>query len=122
MKLRITMSGITAEAAFYDTPTANAICAILPIIAKVNRWGDEVYFDIPLKLARAMDARDVLDPGELGYWPQGNAFCVFWGPTPSSTGNECRAYSPVNVFGKLVGDSAIFSSVRGGETVTVEAA
>ena len=118
--IRISTGGVTATAGLHDDATADAIWAQLPMTARGNRWGDEIYFEIAVHLPQADDARDVLEAGELGYWPMGNAFCIFWGPTPASQGDEIRAYSPVNVFGKLEGDPLAFESVAGGAELKIE--
>ena len=110
-KILITAGDTAGTAILHDNPTAGAIWAALPFAGQANRWGDEIYFDIPVDLPAADDARDVLQPGELGYWPDGNAFCIFWGPTPASHGDEPRAYSPVNVFGCMEGDPGAFAQV-----------
>ncbi len=99
--------------------TAKAIWDALPIRGKANRWGDEIYFGIPVEVEEE-DSQQVVEIGELGYWPPGNAFCIFFGKTPVSMEDEPRAYSPVNVFGKVVGDSSIFRNVRSGEEITIE--
>ena len=102
MKIQITSSQIIVEAELYDTPTGKAIADILPINGTVNRWGGEIYFTIPVSMGLEDGSRDILEPGELGYWPTGKAFCIFFGATPASQGDECRAASAVNVFGKVV--------------------
>ena len=119
-KIRISSGGATAVATLDENATADAIWEALPISARGNRWGEEIYFEIPVQLPQAEDARDVLDAGELGYWPVGHAFCIFWGPTPASRASEIRAYSPVNVFGKLEGDPRAFDNVPGGTAIEVE--
>jgi hypothetical protein len=119
-KIEIRSGSVTAVATLHANPTADAIWAALPISARVNRWGEEIYFEIPVQLAQAEDARDVLDAGELGYWPVGHAVCIFWGPTPASRAGEIRAYSPVNVFGQLEGDPRAFDSVSGGAEIEIE--
>lgn len=119
-KIRIGAGGASATAALYDNETAEAIWGALPLVGQANRWGDEIYFEIPVSLPRAGDARAEVEPGELGYWPVGRAFCIFWGPTPASQGDEPRAYSPVNVFGRLEGDPAVFDGVAGGVQVRIE--
>lgn len=111
---------VNAQATLYDNPTAEAIWAALPFTARGNRWGGEIYFEIPVRLPQAADARDLLEAGELGYWPVGHAFCIFWGPTPASRGDEIRAYSPVNVFGRLVEDPNVFDQTPDGVQVIVE--
>lgn len=99
--------------------TAKAIWEALPITGKANRWGDEIYFGIPVEIEEET-SQQVVEIGELGYWPPGNAFCIFFGKTPVSVEDEPRAYSPVNVFGKVVGDSNIFKNVRSGEEISIE--
>jgi hypothetical protein len=118
-KIEIRSGTVTAIAALHDNTTADAIWAALPISARVNLWGEEIYFEIPVQLAQAEGARDVLDAGELGYWPVGHAFCIFWGPTPASRASEIRAYSPVNVFGQLEGDPRALDSVSDGAAIEI---
>ena len=101
--------------------TAAAIWDALPLDIPGETWGDEIYFGIPVK-AKAEDAREVVDLGDLAYWPPGSAFCIFFGPTPSSRGDEIRPASPVNVFGRVLGDATVFKSVRSGTKVRVERA
>ena len=119
-KIRISSGGVTAIATLHDNATADAIWAALPIAARGNRWGEEIYFEIPVRLVQAEDARDVLEAGELGYWPVGHAFCIFWGATPASRSGEIRAYSPVNVFGQLEGNPRAFDAVPGGAGIEIE--
>ena len=119
-KIKIGSGGVTAFATLHDNTTADAVWAALPIAARGNRWGEEIYFEIPVRLSQAEDARDVLEAGELGYWPVGHAFCIFWGPTPASRSGEIRAYSPVNVFGQLEGDPRAFDGVPGGAEIEIE--
>jgi hypothetical protein len=119
-KIEIIIGDVSAIAVLADNSTAEAIWGALPLAGHANRWGDEVYFEIPVQLSQADDARALIEEGELGYWPVGHAFCIFWGPTPASEGKEPRAYSPVNVFGRLEGDAAVFDEVRGGAAVRVE--
>jgi uncharacterized protein len=120
-KIRITVGKITADAVLNDSTTAAAIWDALPLSVAGQTWGDEIYFDIPVK-AKPEKAREVVEMGDLGYWPPGSAFCIFYGPTPASRGNEIRPASPVNVFGRLLGDATVFKPVRSGATVRVERA
>src|SRR5262247_1259861 len=99
--------------------TARAIWDALPIEAAAQTWGDEIYFRIPVALPED-DAREVVARGDLGYWPPGQAFCIFFGPTPASRGEEIRPASAVNVFGRVVGDATVFKRVRSGTRVTLE--
>ena len=117
--IRITAGSVSAEARLNDSKTAGVIWDALPIEAKGQTWGDEIYFDIGLT-APAEQAREVVDVGDLAYWPPGQAFCIFFGKTPASRGDECRAASPVNVVGKIVGDARGFTKVRSGARVTIE--
>jgi hypothetical protein len=121
-RIKIEAGNVTAVATLDDSATADAIWEALPITARGNRWGDEIYFGIPVQVAPADDARDVVEAGELGYWPPGSAFCIFWGPTPASQGEEIRAASPVNVFGRLEGDPKAFGAVAGGAKIKIEKA
>jgi hypothetical protein len=86
-----------------DTATALAVMEALPIEARANRWGGEIYFSIPVEAGLETGAREVVEPGELGYWPPGSAFCIFFGRTPASEGDEIRAASPVNILGHIEG-------------------
>src|SRR5262245_10135392 len=117
--IRITAGSVAASARLNDSQTARAIWDALPIEARGETWGDEIYFGIGLTAA-AEAPREVVDVGDLAYWPPGRAFCIFFGPTPVSRGNECRAASPVNVVGKIVGDARVFRKVTAGTRVTIE--
>ena len=118
-KINITVGNLSVEAKLLDTPTARKILEALPLESTVNVWGDEIYFDVPVSLEPEPDARAEVEVGDLAYWPTGPAFCIFFGPTPVSVGNEPRAYSPVNVFGKVVGDSKQFKSITGNASIRV---
>ena len=121
--IRITAGSVAVEAGLNDSATARLVWEALPIEAKGETWGDEIYFGIPVKADLEQDAREVVQFGDLGYWPLGHAFCIFFGPTPSSrTPNEIRPYSPVNVVGKVVGDPTAFKKVRSGTKVRLERA
>ena len=104
-----------------DSKSAQAIFAALPIEATANTWGEEIYFAIPVRL-EAENPREVVEPGALGYWPKGNAFCIFFGPTPASRGEEIRPASPVNPIGKVLGDLEPLKKVRAGDKVRIERA
>jgi hypothetical protein len=101
--------------------TAEAVWEALPIEARANTWGDEIYFGIPVKVDPE-NPREVVGLGDLAYWPPGNAFCIFFGKTPASRGDEIRPASAVNVFGKVEGDPKVFKKVRSGDTVRIERA
>ena len=117
--ISITAGGVTMEASLDGSATADAVWDALPITSRVSLWGDEMYFAIPVQAVEATDARATVNIGDVGYWPPGNAFCVFWGPTPMSRGNEIRPASPVNVFGSVIGDARLFGRVPSGSRVEV---
>ncbi len=118
-RLKIGAGGVTAFAELNDSRTADAIWKALPIDARASTWGDEIYFSIPVECAPE-SPREVVEMGDLGYWPPGSAFCIFFGPTPASRGDEVRPASPVNVVGRLRGDAKVFKAVRAGTKVTIE--
>lgn len=121
MNIQITSGDMTLKAELYDTPTGQAIAEALPIEGTVNRWGSEIYFTIPVSAELDVASRDILEPGELGYWPTGNAFCIFFGATPVSQGDECRAASAVNVFGRMVDNLDQLDNIKQGTKIKVEA-
>lgn len=102
-----------------DTRTAQAVWEALPVKSRVNTWGDEIYFSIPLDL-ELEDGRELVNRGDLGYWPTGNAFCIFFGSTPASRGDEIRPASAVTVFGKVIGNTDILKQVTSGSDIVVE--
>jgi len=112
---------VSAEAQLNESKTASAIWDALPIDATGETWGDEIYFDIGLAVGPE-SPRDVVEVGDLGYWPPGYAFCVFFGPTPLSRGAEIRPASPVNLVGRVVGDAKVFKRVSAGTRVTLRRA
>ena len=117
-KIRIKVGVIKAAAELNDTRTAQAIWETLPIKGRVNLWGDEIYFSIPLSLELEL-GQELVSMGDLGYWPQGNAFCIFFGPTLISQGDEIRPASPVTVFGKVISDPTIFRKAAAGMEITI---
>jgi hypothetical protein len=119
-RITITAGSVSMQAELNDSTTAKKINESLPITGRANTWGDEIYFEIPVQAEQAADARADVEVGELGYWPVGRAFCIFFGPTPASTGEQPRAASPVNVVGRVSGDAAAFRQVPAGATVTLE--
>ena len=119
--IRIRAGDVEALAELSDTATARAIGQALPLEASANTWGDEIYFSIPVRCADE-EPKEVVELGDLGYWRPGSAFCIFFGRTPASRGNEIRPASAVNVFGRVKGDPTVFKSVADGARVVVEAA
>ena len=120
-KITITSGSVRAEAELNDQPTAQAVWNALPITARASTWGDEVYFAIPVEADLEPDARAEVVVGELGYWPSGNAFCIFFGPTPASGGDTPVAASPVTILGRVLDDATVFRAVRSGDPVRIEA-
>ena len=110
---------IEIAAELNDSGTAQAIWDVLPIKARGNRWGDEIYFSIPVERDEE-NAQAVVAVGDLAYWPTGNAFCLFFGPTPMSSGAEPVPASPCNVFGKIIGDATILKQVPSGAEIIIE--
>lgn len=124
MRVRISSPScgeVFAEFTDENPKTAQAIWDALPLEARANTWGDEIYFSIPVE-AEAENPKEVVGMGDLGYWPPGSAFCIFFGPTPMSRGEEIRPASPVNVFGRVEGDPKVFKSVASGDLVRIERA
>ena len=121
-RIIIRSGSVLAEAELNETETAKRIYEALPIRSTANRWGDEVYFTIPVKCPPE-NQHEVVNFGDLGYWVPGSGFCIFFGPTPASRSpDEIRPASPVNLFGKIVGDPTVFRSVQDGDEITVEQA
>ena len=118
--IRITAGPVQLAAALNDSQTAQAVWNALPITASANTWGDEIYFGTPVD-AGLEQGQETVDLGDLGYWPPGRAFCIFFGSTPASRGNEIRPASAVTVIGRVTGDAALFRQVRAGTSVTIEA-
>ncbi len=118
--ITITAGQVSLSAELNDNPTARQIWAALPLEGGANVWGDEIYFEIPVIAGQEPDARAEMAVGELAYWPAGHAFCIFFGPTPVSTGEQPQAYSPVNILGRVLGDATQFRAVAGGTPVRLE--
>ena len=118
-RIIIEVENISLKAELLDTPTGRKIAEALPLEGSANVWGDEIYFDIPLTIEQASDARQDVEVGDLAYWPAGPAFCIFFGPTPVSTGVQPRAYSPVNVFGRVLDNPQLLKSVSQGADIII---
>lgn len=112
-KIRIEIGDLTMDAELNDTPTAMKISEILPFENTFNTWGEEIYFSIPVKSDLDPDAKEVVEPGDLGYWPTGQAFCIFFGPTPISSQGRIMPASAVNIIGKVTGNPDDFKTVMG---------
>jgi hypothetical protein len=119
-KIRILVGELKIEAELNEAKTAQLIWEALPIEARTNLWGKEIYFTIPVKTGLEVGSREVVSAGELGYWPTGHAFCIFFGPTPASEGDEIRAASAVNIIGKVLSDPKVFLNVKDGAKITLE--
>jgi uncharacterized protein len=122
MRIRFDFGSLALEAELADTPTAKAIAAALPIEAAALTWGEEVYFEIPVRVAREKDARAVVTPGEIAYWPEGHAIAIGFGRTPISQGDETRLASPCNIWARALGDVKALAKVHGGAKIKVTTA
>jgi hypothetical protein len=120
-RIRFDFGSVTLDAELLDTPTAKAIAAALPIEGRALTWGEEVYFDIPVEVAREKDAKAVVTPGEIAYWPDGHAIAIGFGRTPISKGGECRLASPCNIWAKALSDVKALKAVRAGAKIEVKA-
>jgi hypothetical protein len=120
--IRIVWPAASVTADLRPGPAADRLLAILPCESRINTWGEEIYFNLPLRLAPEPDAQQVVDPGTVCFWVDGSALALPWGRTPASRGDECRLVSPCNVLGRLRGDPALLGSARDGDTVRIEAA
>jgi len=120
IKIKVGEFELIAE--LFDTSTTEQLSSCFPLAGEVSCWGEEIYFNIPFKIPLDYDARQQVEPGELAYWPNGPAFCIFFGPTPISIGSKPKAYSPVNVFGKIIGDYSCLKKVKAGDEITVSLA
>jgi hypothetical protein len=121
-RIKVTVDEVEVYGELNEAETADLIWKGLPIESQINTWGDEIYFSIPIQAKLEDTAQEVVELGDMGYWPPGNAFCIFFGPTPNSRGDEIRPASSVNVFGKVVGDPTVLKGVRTGASVRIDAA
>ena len=118
-RITITSGSLRVDGMLYTSPTADAVWNCLPLHASVNTWGDEIYFSIPVKVDLEEDAKDIVEMGDMGYWPSGAALCIFFGPTPVSRPGEIRPASAVNVFGKVTGDTKGFKKIADGSAISI---
>jgi len=119
-KIIISTENLRMEAILAEGSSADIFWNTLPITGQVNTWGDEIYFNVNLQMPLDDDASDIVESGDIAFWPPGSAFCIFFGRTPASLGDEVRAASAVNVLGKIDGDEREFRSVPSGEEVRLE--
>ena len=117
--INIQTGEIVLKAELNDTETARVIYDLLPVTGSANVWGDEIYFSIPVHIEQSPDAIQEVEVGDLAFWPSGDAFCIFFGPTPVSINEMPRAYSPVNVFGRITGDATLLKEVNSGADIKV---
>ena len=119
-KIIISTEKLRMEAILVEGSSADIFWNTLPITGRANTWGDEIYFNVNLQMPLDDDASDIVESGDIAFWPPGSAFCIFFGRTPASLGDEVRAASAVNVLGKIDGDEREFRSVPSGEEVRLE--
>mgnify|MGYP005655223361 CR=1 FL=1 len=117
--IKITVGGLEVRAWLNETGTASKVWEVLPITSTVSLWGDEIYFSTPVDMGLE-DEKEVVNLGDIAYWPQGKAICLFFGRTPASQGEESRPVSPVNVVGQIEGDPRILKGVKPGDKITIE--
>jgi hypothetical protein len=116
-RIRFDFGTLVLDAALFDTPTARLVAAALPTTAAAQTWGDEVYFEVPVEAAREGDARAVVIPGEIAYWPEGHCIAIGFGRTPISRGDETRLASPCNIFAKALSDVRALAKVKPGARI-----
>ena len=118
-RIRIAWSKGSLSATLDDTPTARSLVAALPLSARAQTWGEEVYFEIPVKAVLEKSAKQVVPPGTVCFWVEGSSLALPWGRTPISEGKESKLVSPCNVLGRIDGEARDFASVKGGDTMTL---
>jgi hypothetical protein len=121
-KIVIRSGDLEVSAELNDSSAAEALFKVLPFSAEAVTWGDEIYFPVPVDLQLDATARELVQVGDLGYWPPGHAFCIFFGPTPISRGDEIRPAGPVNIVGRIIGEPRAFKAVRDGDPIELDVA
>ena len=119
-KIRISCGRFTFEAELANTPTSNKIINEFPLEGNANIWGEEIFFPVSVAAKAEKSAKEEVDPGTIAYWPPGKAFCIFFGPTPVSNSQKPKAYSPVNIIGKISGDLEDLKTISQGERIKVD--
>jgi hypothetical protein len=120
MRIKITVGSVSVEAELNETPTAKKVADVLPIRSSFNTWGEEFYFSIPVEAELDGSAKEEVEEGDLGYWPPGTAFCIFFGQTPMSKAGKIIPASAVNIIGKVKGDAKKFKGVMTEREILVE--
>jgi hypothetical protein len=120
VKIRIAWKGGEVIANLRETPSVNQLVTILPCEANANTWGEEVYFELPLKLTLEADAQQVVTPGTVCFWVEGHSLALPFGRTPASRGEESRLVTRCNVLGSIVGDARELKKVKAGTPIRVE--
>jgi len=119
MEILIETDELKVKAELFDTPTARSLYNAIPLEAEARTWGDEIYFEIPVAEDLDETAREIVEIGDIGYWPTGRAMCLFFGPTPMSRGDEIRPASAVNIIGRIQGEAAVFKGVPAGTRIKI---
>lgn len=120
MRIKLSSKNININIELFDTPTANRILEALPIKSVANRWGDEIYFSVPVSSQLEKNAKDVLEIGDVCFWVSGHSIAIFFGKTPASKKHEPRAIEPVNLVGKIIGDAHILKNIKSGDKIKLE--
>ena len=119
MEILIETDELKVKADLFDTPAARSLYEAIPLEAEARTWGDEIYFEIPVAEELDETAKEVVEIGDIGYWPTGRAMCLFFGPTPMSRGDEIRPASAVNIIGRVNGEATVFKSVSAGTRIRI---
>jgi hypothetical protein len=120
MRIRISWDNGEVVGVLTDTPTANKLLEALPFSSSANTWDEEVYFSTPVSTVLETNAQQVVPPGTICFWVEGQSLAIPFGPTPISQGNECRLVTKVNLLGKLEGNPRVLKSIRDGDKIRVE--